>query len=80
MDKIPNAVAKYVREHFRDGFLREVTPYRTEQDHSAFRFDVVEDNVLYHLKITKDGQLISRVTEPLFEEDYLEGGFYATED
>ena len=80
MNKIPGVVSKYVRTHFRDGFLRRVTPYRTSSGQSAFSFDVVEDNVMYHLKITKDGQLISRETEPLFEEDYLEGGFYTAED
>lgn len=80
MNKIPNAVRKYVGAHFRDGFLREVTPYRTREGQTAFSFDIVEDNVLYHLRITKDGQLISRETEPLFEEDYVEGEFYAAED
>ncbi len=80
MNKTPIAVTKYVRAHFRDGMLRKVIPYRTKDGQSAFHFDVVEDNVLYHIKITEHGQLISRVTEPLFEEDYLEGAFYAAED
>lgn len=78
--QLPPEASAYIRDHFREEYLIEIKEEKDKHGHIYFKVEVSENDIIHHLKFDKNGKLIKSETEPTFEEDYYEGGFYGADD
>jgi hypothetical protein len=80
MNKVPYAASKYIREHYRGGYLSKVTPVTTKSGKTIFKVEVTENDVIHHLTFNEEGKLMDHRDDPVYDDDYFEGSFYGEEE
>jgi hypothetical protein len=80
MTKLPAKASKYIRDHFREGYLAHVTTGKRKNGRSFFRVKITQDDIHHYLEFGEHGDLTGTSDKPVFEDDYFEGSFYAAED
>ena len=73
-DRIPKEIAEYIKINFKDGFLSDISSAKDRSGKRIHMVDIRYHNNLYHVKFDSNGNLLSRVAEPLIEM-YDEGNY-----
>ena len=73
-DRIPSGISEYIKINFKNGFLSDINSSKDRSGKRIHMVDIRHDNHLYHMKFDSNGNLLSRVSEPMVEM-YDEGNY-----
>lgn len=80
MSKLPQPVAAYLNKHYPDVNMVSVNTRRDNSGHTLYKVVINQEEMVHHLTFSENGQLLNADTEPLYDEDYYEGGFYGNDN
>ncbi len=69
---IPQAIADYIKERFREAFLFEVKSIVRTDDDTIYAIEVTKDDYIHHLKFNAAGKLLNQDADPAFPDDERE--------
>lgn len=68
---IPRSISDYIKRHFRDDFLCDVTRYRDAGGRICYRVEISKDDVMHRLRFNEKGHIIRQTEKETFPEDDL---------
>jgi len=80
MKKLPFEISKYISDHYLEGQVTDIKTAKDKHGHKAYLVNISKNDMVYHLKFTESGKLITSDSEPIYDEDYYEGGFFGSEE